>query len=129
MLNVPGATRARPVFLWSKRVRSKEEEQKAVLSAGQFARCGVCDGSKNRGPIVQDHQTKGDQPFQALVTEQVQVQPPTKPASSFAPLQGRKVLIFADSRQLAARMAPVVQTLSTRDTLRPLIVRGYSLLE
>jgi hypothetical protein len=41
---------------------------------------------------VQDHVTKGDQPFQALVTRQIEVQPPSRqPYSDFAPLRGRKV--------------------------------------
>ena len=79
---------------------------------------------------VQDHQTKGDEPFQALVTRQIQVQQPgPEPPSRFAPLQGRKVLVFSDSRQTAARLAPNLQTYSTRDALRPLIVYGMTRLE
>src|ERR1039457_6699412 len=79
---------------------------------------------------VQDHQTKGDQPFQALVAKQIQIQPPnaTKP-SRFAPLRGRKVLVFSDSRQVAARLAPNLQMYSTRDSLRPLIAWGYTRLQ
>jgi hypothetical protein len=78
---------------------------------------------------VQDHQTKGDQPFQALITKQIQVQPPNAvPATRLAPLRGRKVLVFSDSRQTAARLAPNLQTYSTQDALRPLIVSGYARL-
>src|SRR4029077_1420363 len=78
---------------------------------------------------VQDHQTKGDQPFQALIAKQIQVQPPSPvPAPRVAPLRGRKVLIFSDSRQTAARLAPNLQTYSTQDALRPLIVAGYARL-
>ena len=43
----------------------------------------------------------------------------------FAPLQGRKVLVFSDSRQVAARLAPNLQMYSVRDSLRPLIAWGY----
>ena len=83
----------------------------------------------NRTP-VQDHQTKGDQPFQALVTRQIEVQPPgPQPYTDFAPLRGRKVLAFSDSRQTAARLAPNLQDYSMRDVLRPVILRGWRALE
>ncbi|WP_200952981.1 MULTISPECIES: DEAD/DEAH box helicase [unclassified Rhizobacter] len=74
---------------------------------GEFVPCGICGGTAAFArSTVQDHQTKGDQPFQALVSRQLQVQPPGQQAStSFAPLQGRKVLAFSDSRQVAARLA------------------------
>ena len=76
---------------------------------------------------MQDHQTKGDQPFQALITRQIEVQPPgPQPYTDFAPLRGRKVLAFSDSRQVAARLAPNLQSYSMRDVIRPLILRGWS---
>lgn len=98
---------------------------------GEFRPCGVCEqhAGYGRSP-VQDHQTKGDQPFQALVTRQIQVQPPgAQQFDDFAPLRGRKVLAFSDSRQTAARLAPNIQTYSMRDVLRPLILRGWRELE
>lgn len=95
---------------------------------GEFKPCGVC-GQKagyNRSS-VQDHQTKGDEPFQALVTRQIEVQPPgAQEYSDFAPLRGRKVLAFSDSRQVAARLAPNLQKYATRDVIRPLILRGWT---
>ncbi len=97
---------------------------------GEFRPCAVCGESAAFGrSSVQDHQTKGDQPFQALIAKQIQVQPPNSvPATRLAPLRGRKVLIFSDSRQTAARLAPNLQTYSTQDALRPLIVYGYTRL-
>lgn len=94
---------------------------------GEFRPCAVCGTTAAFGrSSVQDHQTKGDQPFQALVTRQIQVQPPSSIQSSwFAPLRGRKVLVFSDSRQTAARLAPNLQTYSQQDTLRPLLVFGF----
>ena len=91
----------------------------------------VCGKTARFGrSYVQDHQTKGDQPFQALVAKQLQVQPPSAvEATPFAPLQGRKVLTFSDSRQVAARLAPNLQMYSTRDSLRPLIAWGYRRLQ
>src|SRR5262249_52351302 len=97
---------------------------------GEFRPCAVCGERATFGrSSVQDHQTKGDQPFQALIAKQIQVQPPSPVAPTrLAPLRGRKVLIFSDSRQTAARLAPNLQTYSTQDAIRPLIVAGYKRL-
>lgn len=94
---------------------------------GEFVPCGVCGESASFGRTsVQNHQTKGDQPFQALVSRQLEVQPPgPQPADYFAPLRGRKVLAFSDSRQVAARLAPNVQDYSMRDAVRPIILKGW----
>ena len=136
-LNPPSlGTRMRRVYLRSDRLsESTEEEEDAsdpkLLSPGQFAPCAVC-GKKTRfgTSYVQDHQTKGDQPFQALVARQLQIQPPSHTTPTpFAPLQGRKVLTFSDSRQVAARLAPNLQMYSVRDSLRPLIAWGYRRLQ
>ena len=95
---------------------------------GEFNPCGVCGDHALFGRTsVQDHQTKGDEPFRALVSRQIEVQPPgPKPADDFAPLRGRKVLAFSDSRQVAARLAPNVQEYSLRDAVRPIILKGWS---
>lgn len=96
---------------------------------GQFVPCGVCGQTASGRTTVQNHQTKGDQPFQAIVSRQLSVQPPGKQAASrFAPLRGRKVLVFSDSRQVAARLAPNLQMYSVRDALRSLIIWGYDRL-
>ena len=99
----------------------------SLEARGQFIPCGCCDKVARFGrSTVQDHQTKGDQPFQALVAKQIQIQPPNAAKSSrFAPLRGRKVLVFSDSRQVAARLAPNLQMYSTRDSLRSLIAWGW----
>ena len=123
--------RNRQVYLRANRQpppKSDDEPQSATL--GEFKPCAVCgQGAAFGRSSVQDHQTKGDQPFQALIAKQIQVQPPSKAeATRLAPLRGRKVLIFSDSRQTAARLAPNLQTYSTQDALRPLIVSGYARL-
>ncbi len=98
-------------------------------SRGQFVPCAVCKQTASGQTTVQDHQTKGDQPFQALVSRQLSVQPPGKQAATaFAPLRGRKVLVFSDSRQVAARLAPNLQMYSVRDALRSLIIWGFDRL-
>lgn len=122
--------RVRFVFLAAKRrgevIRSEDDEE-AVEAKGEFLPCGVCEATPRYGrSTVQDHQTKGDQPFLALVTRQIEVQPPgQQSANAFAPLRGRKVLAFSDSRQVAARLAPNLQTYSTRDVMRPVVLRGW----
>jgi ATP-dependent helicase YprA (DUF1998 family) len=134
-LNPPNpGTRTRSVFLRKDRSvpyhEDTDQEPTASTQPGEFRPCAVCGQTASFGrSSVQDHQTKGDQPFQALIAKQLQVQPPnTKPQTRLAPLRGRKVLIFSDSRQTAARLAPNLQKYSTQDALRPLICSGYNLL-
>lgn len=109
----------------------EDEADTSYETRGQFTPCAVCGKTASFGrSYVQDHQTKGDQPFQALVARQIQIQPPgPQEASRFAPLRGRKVLAFSDSRQVAARLAPNLQMYSERDSLRPLIISGFSWLK
>ncbi len=130
---LPGP-RTRRVHIRSDRVSDSTgegEPMAGVDSRGQFVPCAVCGRTARFGrSYVQDHQTKGDQPFQALVARQLQVQPPSSAEPTpFAPLQGRKVLTFSDSRQVAARLAPNLQMYSVRDSLRPLIAWGYRRLQ
>jgi ATP-dependent helicase YprA (DUF1998 family) len=124
--------RERVVFLARERTDTDgsdddDDEGPYMAGKGTFGRCAMCDRGSNQGRSpVQDHETKGDQPFHVLVNKQVQVQPPApQHATKFAPLRGRKVLAFSDSRQVAARLAPYLQMFSARDSLRPLIVRGW----
>lgn len=127
--------RMRTVYIRRDRVTPATDDEgnidRSMETRGQFAPCACCGKTAKFGrSYVQDHQTKGDQPFQALVAKQVQVQPPNMAkATRFAPLRGRKVLVFSDSRQVAARVAPNLQMYSTRDSLRPLIVWGYKKLQ
>jgi hypothetical protein len=123
--------RNRQVYLRKNRLQPvAADDDSPNLPPGQFRPCAVCGETAAYGRTsVQDHQTKGDQPFQALIAKQIQVQPPSPvPATRLAPLRGRKVLVFSDSRQTAARLAPNLQTYSTQDALRPLIVAGFSKL-
>jgi hypothetical protein len=104
-----------------------DDDSDKTTASGEFKPCGVCRKTAGYGrSSVQDHQTKGDQPFQALIARQIEVQPPSRPYSDFAPLRGRKVLAFSDSRQVAARLAPNLQSYAMRDVIRPLIVRGWT---
>lgn len=122
--------RTRTVYLRPEGDIALDEEEEARAQPGEFAPCGCCGRLFMFGQSsVQDHQTKGDQPFQALLSTQIRVQPPgPQPATEFAPLRGRKVLIFSDSRQMAARLAPTLQSYSLRDSIRALLPVGYRML-
>ncbi|HKX46487.1 MAG TPA: DEAD/DEAH box helicase [Planctomycetota bacterium] len=122
--------RNRKVYIRAARTQPVTDEEPQDENPGEFRPCAVCGESASFGRTsVQDHQTKGDQPFQALIAKQIQVQPPSPvEATRLAPLRGRKVLIFSDSRQTAARLAPNLQTYSTQDAMRPLMVAGYDRL-
>jgi hypothetical protein len=74
-----------------------------------------------------DHVTKGDEPFQEIVSSQLLEQPPRP--SVVTPLKGRKALIFSDGRQAASRLAGKLQQYSMRDAVRPLILDGLAELE
>lgn len=127
--------RTRSVFLRRDRVTPPADDEdgdvdQSLEARGQFIPCACCNKTQRGRTTVQDHQTKGDEPFQSLVARQIQIQPPNavKP-NRFAPLRGRKVLVFSDSRQVAARLAPNLQMYSTRDSLRPLIAYGFKVLQ
>ncbi len=71
-----------------------------------------------------DHVTKGDEPFQEIVSSQLLEQPPRPEVKT--PLKGRKTLIFSDGRQAASRLAGKLQQYSMRDAVRPLILDGLA---
>lgn len=133
MLNPPNlGTRRRTVYLRpdiNGLTGTTNDQQNRVLM-GAFIPCACCGRQYIFGQSsVQDHQTKGDQPFQSLISTQIRAQPPgPQPASEFAPLRGRKVLIFSDSRQVAARLAPTLQNYSLRDAVRALLPVGHQIL-
>lgn len=96
--------------------------QKGV-EPGEFSECPRCRSS---GAIM-DHVTKGDEPFQELVSAQLLEQPPR--LGVHTPLKGRKALIFSDGRQAASRLAGKLQQYSLRDAVRPLLLTGFGELE
>ena len=92
---------------------------------GVFANCPCC-GARGADNIT-DHVTKGDEPFQEIVSAQLLEQPPRVDVDT--PLRGRKSLIFSDGRQAASRLAGRLQQYSMRDAVRPLLLDGFAELE
>ena len=88
---------------------------------GEFKNCPCCGA---RGTDIMDHMTKGDEPFQEIVSSQLLEQPPR--ANVDTPLKDRKALIFSDGRQAASRLAGKLQQYSMRDAVRPLFLDGIA---
>lgn len=131
--------RYRPVHIPSQEHILQNSRQLRQHNA-QFMKCLSCgierksqnDNDNDREPIssVEDHLTEGNQPFRALISKQLEIQPPSSEVpTEFAPLQGRKVLAFSDSRQIAARLAYNLQELGVMDVVRTLIAYGFKKLE
>ncbi len=134
VLDDPAGARGRRVGLYRRNVARKEPVER---EGRLFFVCGVCgddndrlrnDTTVRRSP-VEDHQTSGQDPFYALINEQLTHQPARAQRPPFlkkeTPLQGRKVLIFSDGRQKAARLAAELGRAALRDSIRPLLLRGY----
>jgi ATP-dependent helicase YprA (DUF1998 family) len=94
------------------------------VEPGHFEKCPHCGAS---GALIMDHQTKGDEPFQELISVQLLDQPARPEVRS--PLQGRKSLIFSDGRQAASRLSGKLKDFSLQDSIRPLLLSGFKLLE
>ena len=107
-----GLQMSRPVFIPPEAAAGKK-------NAGMYDTCPRC---RDRYSSISDMATKGDEPFQHLVTAQLMSQPPI-PGNQTS-LQGRKLLIFSDGRQPASRLAGKLKSNSLRDAVRPLLIRG-----
>ncbi|MBI2571459.1 MAG: DEAD/DEAH box helicase [Candidatus Schekmanbacteria bacterium] len=85
---------------------------------GELPRCAMCQ-TRGSGRIF-DFRTQGEGPFTALVETQLAEQPPQSRDESL-PNRGRKVLVFSDGRQRAARLAPAIESTHARHLFRQVL--------
>jgi ATP-dependent helicase YprA (DUF1998 family) len=99
-----------------------------------FQTCPACASrvrqQNQRGSKILDLRTKGEQPFGHIIKQQLISQPcdNRKPKEKF-PNQGRKVLVFSDGRQKAARLAQSLPQELGADCFRELLVVGNAELK
>ncbi|HVU45424.1 MAG TPA: DEAD/DEAH box helicase [Terracidiphilus sp.] len=92
-------------------------------------RCPVClDGWQAGRSKIMDLRTKGEQPFSAIVKEQLFLQPPGKDDPRTFPNQNRKVLLFSDGRQKAARLARDIPRDVEADSFREVLALAINAL-
>ncbi|MBN1606900.1 MAG: DEAD/DEAH box helicase, partial [Polyangiaceae bacterium] len=90
-----------------------------------FDRCAMCQPTAPARARILDFRTRGEQPFTALIEAQFAEQPPQK-LDPRLPNHGRKVLVFSDGRQKAARLAPALEHSHARDLFRQVIALAAS---
>jgi ATP-dependent helicase YprA (DUF1998 family) len=96
-----------------------DREQHTITDS--FRSCPMCQPAGGRRQTrVLDFRTKGEQSFTALIEAQFAEQPPQKNDVTL-PNRGRKVLVFSDGRQKAARLAPALETNHAADVFRQVL--------
>jgi ATP-dependent helicase YprA (DUF1998 family) len=103
--------------------RNQENDRQA-----KFARCPMCQPGSRMKSRISSFRTKGEQPFTALIEAQFSEQPPQKD-NACLPNRGRKVLVFSDGRQKAARLAPALEHSHSRDLFRQVIAIAADTLQ
>jgi ATP-dependent helicase YprA (DUF1998 family) len=98
--------------------------------AVRFDHCPVCTSRALRSgrSTIMDHATKGEAPFANLVKTQLDSQPATRDEDRVYPNGGRKVLLFSDGRQKAARLARDIPREVEQDIFRQVLALAASRL-
>ncbi len=96
-----------------------------------FDCCPLCNIDTMRGgrSTIMDHSTKGEAPFATLIKTQLDTQPAVKEETRTFPNGGRKVLLFSDGRQKAARLARDIPREVEQDIFRQILALATHRLE
>lgn len=107
-----------------------EHEDKKRPDVRTFATCPHCQHLLGKAQLT-SFSTKGNQSFYNLVKSQFNAQPPVaaKTDSAKYPNQGRKVLLFSDSRQRAARLALDMSQASDEQAVMQLFMLAITEME
>jgi len=124
--------RSRPDALKGFRSVWVPDKDVKVVGDMTFDNCPICRKKTRQTPSdqskIMDHVTKGEAPFSTLVRAQMIHQPPIKPPTRQCPNSGRKVLIFSDGRQKAARLARDMPRDMELDLFRQVVAMASLLL-
>ena len=96
-----------------------------------FASCPKCGASIRNKPLA-SFSTRGNQSFFNLIKAQFNIQPPVPGKDNdpdMYPNQGRKVLLFSDSRQRAAKLARDMSEASDNSAIRQLTMLAIDEME
>lgn len=105
---------------------SNRKYKRRFSDARSFEKCPCC--LKSAKFNIRDLKIKGEQPFANLIREQFAIQPPVEGKTDNIN-EGRKVLIFSDGRQKAARLARDIPNEVEKDAIRQLILKASYELE
>lgn len=111
------------------RVAFSSKEQKGKPDIWTFFNCPKCSKSHLN---VTDFYTKGNEPFYNIVSEQLHIQPPNifdDKLLEKLPNAGRKVLLFSDSRQRAAKLAKDLTRAADDEAVRKVMVLAVRKLQ
>ena len=111
-----GDKEIRSIYVWLDGDNARQPE---------FDRCAMCQPTAPARARIFNFRTRGEQPFTALIEAQFAEQPPQK-LDPRLPNHGRKVLVFSDGRQKAARLAPALEHSHARDLFRQVIALAAS---
>lgn len=116
---------SRPVVA---KARGDKADSNGEESGLHWKSCPVCRKRLHENALT-NFATKGEQPFVNLVRRQFELQPPGGPFQATTPNMGRKLLLFSDGRQRAARLARDLPREVELDTFRQALLLAVARMQ